>query len=566
MTMTVDRDVPIEMDDGTVLRADVYRPARTGRFGVIMTYGPYAKGLAWQDGYPGPWQNMVENFPDALHGSSNAYQSWEVVDPEKWVPDGYVCVRVDSRGSGMSPGVLNCFSHRELRDYYTAIEWAGVQEWSNGKVGLNGISYYAINQWQVAALHPPHLAAICPWEGSVDFYRDGSYQGGIPCTFWDGWYRKQCGAVQHGLGSRGYPNRATGGWVSGDKDFGDPALEANRVNLGALIAAHPFDDDFHAERSGSPEKITVPVLSAGNWGGQGLHLRGNTVGWESLPRGNRWLEMHGGPHWAEFYTNYGVDLQKRFFGYFLKGENTGWETQPPVLLQVRHADGRFFERHESDWPIPRTAWTEFYLESETLKLVNKAPEPASATYKAQTSSLVFEHLIESEVEFTGPIIAKLFISSTTTEADIFITVRLLNTLGEEVVFYGALDPHTPIAQGWLRASHRALELNRTTPHRPFHPHDRSEPLTPGDVYELDIEVLPTSIIIPAGYRLLVDISGSDYTYPGEATTQTMIAVTMTGCGPFIHPDRDAPEYCGDVTVHTGGSTPSRLIFPVIPQR
>jgi len=564
--MRIDRNVPITMDDGLVIYADVYRPVAEGHYPVLMTYGPYAKGLAWQDGYPGPWQNMVEFFPDALEGTSNLYQSWEVVDPEKWVPDGYACVRVDSRGSGMSPGVLDCFSPRETQDYYTAIEWAGTQPWSNGKVGLNGISYYAINQWQVAALRPPHLAAICPWEGSFDFYRDGSYHGGIPSTFWAGWFRKQCSAVQHGLGSRGYPNRAAGGWASGDIELDDATLASNRVDLGASLAQRPLMDAFYEERSGRPADIDVPVLSSGNWGGQGLHLRGNTTAWELLPEGQRWLEMHGGPHWAEFYTDYGVELQKRFFDRFLKEEDNDWDMQPPVSLLIRHADGRFIPRAESSWPIPDTHWTPKYFDAETMLLTDDVPPAGSVSYVAQQSSVLFSQLITEETELTGPMVAKLFVSSSTIEADLFVTVRLVDEAGEEVVFFGALDPHTPIAQGWLRASHRALDPERSVPHRPFHPHDRREPLVPGEIYELDIEVLPTSIVIPAGYRVLVEVSGADYEYPGEPTTQTMIAVTMTGCGPFIHPDRDAPEYRGEVTLYTGGDHASHLVVPVIPKR
>ena len=114
--------------------------------------------------------------------STNKYQNWEVVDPEKWVPDGYVCVRVDSRGSGRSPGVIDIWSLREAKDQAQCIDWAGVQSWSNGKVGLNGISYYAMNQWQTAALQPKHLAAMCVWEGAADFYRDMAHHGGIFCA------------------------------------------------------------------------------------------------------------------------------------------------------------------------------------------------------------------------------------------------------------------------------------------------------------------------------------------------------------------------------------------------
>ena len=143
--MRIDWDVPIVMDEGLVLRADLFRPPGDGRYPVILTYGPYAKGLAFQEGYSSAWERMAEKHPDVTAGSSNKYQNWEVVDPEKWVRDGYACVRVDSRGAGRSPGYIDHFSPRETKDFYNCIEWAGVQPWSSGKVGLNGISYYAIN-------------------------------------------------------------------------------------------------------------------------------------------------------------------------------------------------------------------------------------------------------------------------------------------------------------------------------------------------------------------------------------------------------------------------------------
>lgn len=166
--MKIEWDVPIHMDDGIVLRADVYRPIREGRYPVIMNHGTYAKWLHLEDAYPNQWKSMAENHPDVMAGSTNKYQTWEAVDPEKWVPDGYVCVRVDSRGAGRSPGYLQPWSPRETKDYHDCIEWAAIQPWCTGKVGLCGISYYAMNQWQVAGLQPPHLTAMCAWEGAAD--------------------------------------------------------------------------------------------------------------------------------------------------------------------------------------------------------------------------------------------------------------------------------------------------------------------------------------------------------------------------------------------------------------
>src|SRR5919201_81027 len=240
--MRIDWDVPIEMDDGVVLRADVFRPVKDGSYPVILSYGPYAKGLAFQDGYPGAWQRMAEKHPDVAAGSTNKYQSWEVVDPERWLPHGYACVRVDSRGTGWSPGYVEVWSPREAQDLYWCVEWAGKQEWSSGKVGLNGISYYAMNQWQVACLQPPHLSAICAWEGSGDHYREATRHGGIFSRFLTNWFPRAVHRVQHGLGERGPRSRATGEPVCGPETLSEEVLQRNRIDFEAWILEHPLDD------------------------------------------------------------------------------------------------------------------------------------------------------------------------------------------------------------------------------------------------------------------------------------------------------------------------------------
>ena len=208
--MQIDWDMPIKMDDGLMLRCDVFRPIRKGRYPVILSGGPYGKWLHFEDGYKTAWKRMEEKHPSVTAGSTNKYQSWEICDPEKWVPDGYVCVRVDSRGCGRSPGYVEHWSPRETKDLFDCIEWAGKQPWSNGKVGLSGISYYAVNQWKVASMQPKHLAAICVWEGFADFYRELSHNGGIYNTFAQNWYDMQVKTVQHGLGSRGHRSRMNG--------------------------------------------------------------------------------------------------------------------------------------------------------------------------------------------------------------------------------------------------------------------------------------------------------------------------------------------------------------------
>lgn len=567
--MRTDWDVPIPMPDGVVLRADVFRPVAEGRYPVIMTHGPYAKGLAFQRGYPGMWQPLASKHPEVLAGSSGKYQNWETVDPEKWVPDGYACVRVDSRGAGRSPGYLDIFSAQETRDYYECIEWAGVQPWSNGRVGLLGISYYAINQWQVAVLQPPHLAAICPWEGASDAYREFTRHGGILNTFVSAWYPVQVASVQHGSGGRGEVNPNTGEPIAGAEVLPEEELAAHRSDPPAELRARPFDGEYYRERSAELEQLTVPVLSAANWAHH-LHTRGNFEGYARVASGRKWLEVHGLEHFAEFYTDYGVALQKRFFGHFLKGEDTGWEQQPPVQLNARHVDGSFELRPEREWPLARTRWTRFYLHAQDRVLATSGPAAAaSADFEALGDGLTFttEPLTE-ETEITGPAAARLTISSSTTDADIFLTLRVLDPGGSDVTFVSGLDPAGVVGMGWLRASHRAVDPERSLPYRPWHPHDRAEPLTPGESAVLDIEIWPTSVIIPAGYRLALTAGGRDFELPGDGPWPAVHGVPMKGHGIFLHTDPDdrpADIYGGTTTVSSGPDQPSYLLLPLIPR-
>lgn len=570
--MLVEWDVPLTMSDGTVLRADVFRPADEANAPVLLSYGPYAKGLPFQQGYPTAWQKMVDDHPDVAEGSSNLYQNWEVADPEQWVPHGYACVRVDSRGCGRSPGYLNHFSERETQDFYECVEWAGTQPWSNGKVGLSGISYYAMNQWQVAARRPPHLAAMCVWEGASDWYRELTHHGGILTTFTEHWYDMQVVPVQYG-NPRDLVSPITGQRVTGDEILTDDQLVANRIDYGGTILAHAFDDGYYRERTPDLSQIQVPLLSAGNWGGAGLHLRGNIEGFLGAGSEQKWLEMHGLEHWTEYYTAYGRDLQRRFFDHFLKGVDNGWDRLPPILLRARNVDGTFADRTESTWPLPGTTWTNLYLDGVTAELADDVPAAAQVTYRESGEGATFVLPASTEtIEITGPLALKLFVSSDTDDADLFVVIRIFDPEGTEVTFVGAIDPHSPPAQGWLRASHRALDTVRSTPYRPYHPHQGRAPLEPGRTYELDVEIWPTSLVLPPGYRFAMTVQGHDYEYPGAGLERlSNFKNDLRGSGPFLHDDPvDRPAHDPDhaasvatVTLHTGGDTPSHLIVPFI---
>ena len=567
--MHIDWDVPISMDDGVVLRADIFRPPGDGRYPVVLSYGPYAKGLAFQEGYKGNWARLIKAAPEVLRGSSTKYQNWELVDPEKWVPDGYVCVRIDSRGAGHSPGYLDVWSERETQDLYLCVEWAGTQAWSTGKVGINGISYYAMNQWNVGALRPPHLAAMCIWEGSSDYYRELCRHGGILCDFLNSWHPRQVASVQHGVGTRGAKSVLTGDLVAGPPTLSKDELAKNCADTPGEAKHRRLLDDYYAARTANFEKIDAPLLSAGNWGGMGLHTRGNFEGWLRAGSKQKWLEVHGDTHFTHFYSSYGEALQKRFFGYFLKGENTGWQKQPRVSLNIRHPGERFELRAEREWPLARTQWTQYFLQPDDLGLRLNAPaQSANLSYDTTGDGLTFSTApLTERLEITGPVSAKLWVSSETTDADLFLVLRAFDPAGKEVTFIGSNDPRVPVGLGWLRASHRKLDPERSRPYRPWHAHDEKWPLTPGEQVEIDVEIWPTSIVLPPGYRLALTVRGKDYEVDGSDAALPNAPYPMKGVGPFLHIDSDdRPTTIFDSmnTLHFATGRYPYLLLPIIP--
>ena len=568
--MQIDWDAPIKMNDGLVLRADVFRPTGGGRHPVVLTYGPYAKGQAFQEGYKGNWMRLIRAAPNVLEGSSNKYQNWELVDPEKWVPDGYVIVRIDSRGAGRSPGYLDVWSPRETQDLYHCIEWAGTQAWSNGKVGINGISYYAMNQWDVGALKPPHLAALCIWEGSCDYYRELSRHGGILSNFFKSWFGRQVLRVQHGVGERGCKNPVTGESAAGPETLPEEELAKNRADCPGEIKRRRLYDNYYASRTAKFEDIEAPLLSAGNWGGMGLHTRGNFEGWLRAGSKQKWLEVHGDTHFTHFYSNYGEALQKRFFGHFLKGEDTGWDKQPRVALNIRHPGEKFVLRAENEWPLARTQWTKYFLQPDGQSLgINAPTAETTLSYETSGDGLTFSTPpLTKSLEITGPVAAKLWVSSQTTDADLFLVLRLFDPAGKEVTFIGSNDPRTPIGLGWLRASHRKLNPKLSRPYRPWHTHDEEWPLQPGTPVELDVEIWPTCIVVPPGYRLALTVRGKDYEVDGSDAALPNAPYPMKGVGPFLHSDPDdrpAVIFGGRYTLHFAAGKQPHLLLPVIPE-
>jgi predicted acyl esterase len=562
--MHLDKDVAVPMRDGASLRANVFRPDAPGRFPVLMTLGPYGKDVHLSQFMPEAWEALKRRHPEILKASSCKYLVFETPDPEMWAPQGYVVVKLDSRGAGKSPGRLDVNSPAEFRDFHDAIEWAGVQPWSNGKVGLLGISYYAAGQWMIAAERPPHLAAMLPWQGTYDFYRDRTRQGGILGSgFLKRWWNRSVLRNQYGNPDTPLTDIDSGERNTGPASISPGELAANREDYIGNLLARPLNGPWYEERSARLERIEIPALVVANWGGLGLHLRGTILGYLGIASKQKWLKVQAGSYFLTFLQPENVALQRKFFDRYLKDIDNGWEREPKVEVAVRSVDDTV-KRVVSDtrWPLTGTQWTRLYLDASKLALGAAAPhDGTSASYAAISEGVTFSTApLEREIEFAGPIKAKLFVSSGTEDMDLFATLRAFDPQGKEVTFLSAVEPEAPVSQGWLRVSQRKLDAKRSSEYQPLHAHDETQKLNPGNVYEVDVEIWPASLALPASHRLALTLQGKDFERPGESNVQK-------GSGWFLHDDpRDRPPemFAGTHVVYSGEEHASYLLLPMIP--
>lgn len=553
--MRIEWDVPIEMDDGVTLRADVFRPDGPGPHPVIMTQGVYGKGLpiarfrqqlqgfATQVRGEAGGADLADTAPaGGDHVAEGDFRVWEVPDPDDWVPAGYACVRVDSRGAGASEGRLDPLSPREIQDYEACIEWAGTQEWSNGRVGLCGKSYLAMTQWLVAARKPPHLAAICVWHGESDWYRDATRHGGILYQFWERfWYPYLVLPVQHGRAAAG-TNPHSGHPVAGSGDLTEAQLEAARVDLVGDLRAHPFDDDYFAARTPDLARVEVPLLASADWSDHDLHERGTIRGYQQASSARKWLEIHDG---GQFDDPDSVALQRRFFDSVLKGEGD-WDDQPPVQLAVRRADGSHVVRFVEAWPLPQTTWTTLHLDPAKSALTAGPPSESVSSYATTGDGLVLlSEPFDGTTTLLGPIAASLAVSSSTADADLFLVLEAIGPDGRTIEVRDHRGGVTPLSVGWQRVSHRELDPERSEPWAPFHTHRSAQPLEVDEVVEVQVELRPAALELPAGARLSLRISGR-----GAAHDDPV--------------DRPTALFDGTVRIHAGPDRASSLLLPIVP--
>lgn len=344
-------------------------------------------------------------------------------------------------------------------------------------------------------------------------------------------------------------------------------MAGKTVNVRENIMGHEFIDSYYKDHTSDSSKITIPVLSCGNWGGNALHLRGNVEGYLNASSEEKFLEIHGLEHFTEFYIDYGRNMQQAFFDHYLKRKDT-WH-QDPVHLRLRNVDDTFTDVDEHEWPIARTNWTKYYPNTSDMSLSTDRAKGGNITFEAMGDWLTFKtEPMKEDMVIAGPLSAKLFVKSTTEDADIFITVRVLDKDGRDVTFVSANDAHGVVGTGWLRASHRKLDKSKSLPYRPWHTHDEKQPLVPGVTYELDIEIWPTSVNLPEGYTLAFSVGGREFEldesfgpfpflYECEWKGQAMYVYTI---------DRQGDEYKGDTTLVIDETHQPYFLVPVLPEK
>jgi predicted acyl esterase len=517
-----EHDVAVMMRDGAALRVNVFRPDSGGTFPVLVSAHPYGKDVLPKRtpfGYAPVQRYRFIRQPERV--TFSALTTWEAPDPSHWVPRGYVVVNVDLRGFGASDGIGALLSDQEAADYAQVIEWAAAQPWSTGKVGLFGVSYLAISQWKAAALRPKSLAAICPWEGFTDFYRDVAYPGGV----------REDGFVPF--------------WGGQMDRAGRTSMSLRREQL-----ARPLRDDFWAAAAPALERIEVPALICASFSDHGLHTRGCFEAFRRVGSKDRFVYTHRGGKWSTFYSPDALDFQARFFDCYLKGSDGGMRGAAPVRLEVRASgDSVHAVRLERGWPLPSTRWTPLHLGPGALR---PSPWSTSATsrFPARRGRASFILPILDDFELSGPMKLKLFVELVgARDANLFVAVRKLASSGRPVVFEGAYGfGFDVVSKGWLRVALRRLDEASSEPHRPVLSCDREEPLEPGRIAPVEIELLPSSTLFQRGEALRLDIQGR-WLWPRSPFFGTF-------------PAGYAPSAAGDVVLHLGGQHDAHLLAPL----
>jgi len=490
-----EKDFIVEAREGCKLACNIFRPEKPGNFPVILNFTIYGKDIyGMHKGY-----GVSEVCP------------FEGPDPGFWVPNDYVVILFDTRGFGKSHGERRYMY--PVDDLYDMIEWAGTQAWSNGNVGMSGVSYLGAQQYWAAAAQPPHLKAIIPWEALIHPkppYGGMNSFGGIPEAVFMTHVFKVLPPLSPELGQTQGP------------------LEVNPVAL---------------------EKITLPALFCASWCDQCVHTSGTLQAYQriSTPPEHKWLYTHGRQKWEEYYGAESLEIQKKFFDYFLKSIKSVRMDVSRVRLEVRETYHKYAVRQENEFPLARTESTKLYLDAKTGTLnFDEISREGKISYDSIDGNTSFDIKFDQDTELTGYMKLKLWVSpEDADDMDLFVTLWKLDTKGNRVYFdWCHAWGRFPVALGWLRTSWRGLDTEKSTPLQPVLKFESQQKLTPNEIVPCEIEIIASSTLFRKGESLSVVVSG-----------RFGVETEWFGFSPLVNK--------GKHTIYTGGKYDSHLLAPVI---
>ena len=549
----MEKDVPVTLRDGTVIYTDIFRPADEKKHPALLAWSPYGKELGGQ---------MLDDVPlraGVKLSATSGLEKFEGPDPAYWVNHGYAIINPDSRGAYHSGGNLNYWGTQNSQDGYDTIEWAASQPWSNGKIGMSGNSWLTVSQWFIAGEQPPHLAAIAPWEGFVDHFRETANRGGIPNPV--------------------FPEAIFDTFTSQNYLEDQPRM----------VVTHTLMDAYWQDKIAKLENIRIPAYVVASYTNP-VHTHGTFAGFREIPSKDKWLRVHNTQEWFDYYTPANVEDLRKFFDHYLLGADNGWEATPRVRLAVLdpgHED--VVNREEQEFPLARTEYKKLYLAEENALSAQPQEKEGTAAYEVKSSSPAasFVMTFDKDTELTGYMKLHMYVEADGSD-DMELQVQVEKLDGKGNPLLDKMTHQPLVAEGYLRVSQRALDESKSTDIEPVLKHDREELLQKGEIVPVDIPIWPMGMKYHAGEKLRLTVRA--YNPPSVDTVPSFgyskITVPKEGYTyiPGSRPEMvtlggiDGKEYVkkavtppktrnkGRHIIHLGGRYESYLQVPVVPEK
>ncbi len=503
----------VPMRDGVTLLADIHRPDADGRFPALIAASPYPR--------------QMQDF-----GAPAGFIEAGATD--FWVPRGYVHLIANVRGTCGSGGEFGFFDPQERQDMYDLVEWAAAQPWCDGKVGMIGISYFAMTQLEAAVEKPPHLKAIFPVAATADLYEAASHHGLTSTSF-----------VTPFLSMMGLTSdRSDTFWrrnpviALGRRILNTPGLhrrfatmngEAAVTMMHALlklphnahpwddlwldvVAKHPLRDDWWDARNLVPllERIDIPVYLGCDWQNVPLHLPSTFAAWNALADNpNVRMGMLG-----EFGLTWPWESLHQealaWYDHWLKGADTGIVDGPPIRYLLPGADEW---RTAEAWPPAGSTHRELALRADAT-LAEDEGAPGDRQYlvlgaglnRAKASAIDPPAMLEwtsapmrTAMDIVGDVELRLVAAATAVDTAWIVTLL-------DVAQDGSAEP---ITSGWLRASLRAVDPAASRTGAPALPCRTAEAVPVGRDVTYRIPLVPNARRIPAGHSIRLVLTSDD---------------------------------------------------------